>query len=49
MIPAKADPQAQAQSRGEKLEPRLAEAQAGPRRVFFRDAAHLVLGPVLPN
>lgn len=47
MIPAKADPQAQAQFRQEKLEPRLRQAQAGQRRVFFVDAAHFVLGPVL--
>ena len=47
MIPAKADPPAQAQFRQEKLEPRLRPAPAGPRRVFFVDAAHFVLGPVL--
>jgi transposase len=47
MIPARADPQAQAQFRQEKLEPRLRQAQAGQRRVFFVDAAHFVLGPVL--
>lgn len=47
MIPAKANPQAQAQFRQEKLEPRLRQAQAGQRRVFFVDAAHFVLGPVL--
>jgi len=47
MIPAKADPQAQAQFCSEQLEPRLAQAQAGQRRVFFVDAAHFVLGPVL--
>jgi len=47
MIPAKADPQAQAQFRQEKLEPRLRQAQAGQRRVYFVDAAHFVLGPVL--
>jgi hypothetical protein len=29
------------------LEPRLAEAQAGKRRVLFRDAAHFVLGAYL--
>jgi transposase len=47
MIPAKADPPAQAQFRQEKLDPRLRPAPAGPRRVFFVDAAHFVLGPVL--
>jgi hypothetical protein len=27
------------------MEPRLAEAQAGPRAVFFMDAAHFVFAP----
>src|SRR5215510_14054539 len=31
----------------QKLEPRLAEAQAGQRAVFFVDAAHLVFGAFL--
>jgi len=31
----------------EKLEPRLAEAKAGKRRVLFMDAAHFVLGACL--
>jgi len=47
MIPAKADPDAQAAYVKEKLEPRLAEAQAGKRAVFFVDAAHFVLAPFL--
>ena len=34
-IPAKADPEAQEAFKAEKLEPRLAEAQAGQRMVFF--------------
>jgi transposase len=47
MIPAKADPDEQAAYVKEKLEPRLAEAQAGKRAVFFVDAAHFVLAPFL--
>ena len=47
MIPAKADPEAQAAYLTEKLEPRLADAQAGKRTVFFVDAAHFVLAPFL--
>lgn len=47
MIPAKADPDKQAQFLEQKLQPRLREAQAGRRRVCFVDAAHFVLGPVL--
>ncbi len=47
MIPAKADPEAQAAYLHETLEPRLAEAQAGKRAVFFVDAAHFVLAPFL--
>jgi transposase len=47
MMPAKADAQQQAQFRQDKLEPRLREAQAGQRRVYFVDAAHFVLGPLL--
>jgi transposase len=46
-IPAKADPAAQEAFRAEKLEPRLAEAQASPRMVFFMDAAHFVYAPFL--
>ncbi len=43
MIPAKADPEEQATYLQHELEPRLAEAQAGTRAVFFVDAAHFVL------
>jgi len=47
MIPAKANPDEQAAYLKEQLEPRLAEAQAGKRAVFFVDAAHFVLAPFL--
>jgi transposase len=47
MLPAKADPEAQATYLHEEMEPRLAEAQAGQRAVFFVDAAHFVLAPFL--
>jgi transposase len=47
MIPSKADPEAQATYLAENIEPRLAEAQAGKRVVFFVDAAHFVLAPFL--
>jgi transposase len=47
MVPSKADPDEQAAYKAEKLEPRLAEAQAGQRAVFFGDAAHFVLAPFL--
>ncbi len=47
MIPAKADPDAQAAYLQQEIEPRLAEAQAGQRAVFFMDAAHFVLAPFL--
>ena len=47
VIPAKADPEAQAVFLKDELEPRLAEAQAGERAVFFVDAAHFVLGAFL--
>jgi transposase len=46
-MPAKADPEAQEAFKAEKLEPRLAEAQAGQRIVFFMDAAHCVYAPFL--
>lgn len=46
-IPAKADPDKQEAFRLEKLEPRLEEAKAGKRTVFFVDAAHFVLAPFL--
>jgi len=47
MIPAKADPDAQASYLKQAIEPRLAEAPAGQRTVFFLDAAHFVLAPFL--
>ena len=40
MIPTKADPDKQAEYLEKEIEPRLAEAQAGKRAVFFVDAAH---------
>jgi transposase len=46
-LPAKADVEAQEPFKPQALEPRLAEAQAGPRRVFFMDAAHFVFAPFL--
>lgn len=47
MLPAKADPEAQARFLEEELEPRLTQARAGQRAVFFVDAAHFVLAPFL--
>lgn len=47
MIPAKADPVAQADYLQNVLEPRLEEARQGKRAVFFVDAAHFVLAPFL--
>ncbi len=46
MIPAKADVDAQEAFKKTGLEPRLAEAQAGHRAVFFMDAAHFVFAPL---
>ena len=46
-IPANAAPEAQEACKAEKLEPRLAEAQAGQRMVFFMDAAPFVYAPFL--
>lgn len=46
-VPAKADPEKQQECLDEKLNPRLAEAQAGQRHLFFVDAAHFVLQPFL--
>lgn len=46
-IPAKADIQAQQAFKEEQLEPRLEEAKAGKRDVYFVDAAHFVLGAFL--
>lgn len=43
-LPAKADPEVQELFKKKELEPRLEEAQAGKRTVFFIDAAHFVLG-----
>lgn len=47
MIPAKADPEEQKVFLEQELQPRLQEAQAGKRAVFFVDAAHFVLAPFL--
>jgi len=47
MVPAKADPQKQQEFLEQELQPRLDEAQAGKRAVFFVDAAHFVLAPFL--
>ncbi|POZ50026.1 hypothetical protein AADEFJLK_04150 [Methylovulum psychrotolerans] len=47
MIPAKADPDKQEEYLVQTLEPRLDEARAGQRAVFFVDAAHFVLAPFL--
>lgn len=47
MIPAKADPDQQTAYLAQEIEPRLAEAQAGKRAVFFVDAAHFVRAPFL--
>ncbi len=45
MIPAKADPEVQTAYLQQVLEPRLAEAQAGQRAMFFMDAAHIRYRP----
>jgi transposase len=47
MIPAKADLAKQTAYLKQEMEPRLAQAQAGQRAVFFVDAAHFVLAPFL--
>jgi transposase len=47
MIPAKADIKVQEDFKKTELEPRLEEAKAGQRAVFFVDAAHFVLAPFL--
>ena len=47
MIPAKADVEVQEAFKTTPLEPRLEEAKAGQRAVFFGDAAHFVLAPFL--
>jgi len=46
-IPAKADIAAQQEYHDTQLQPRLNEAKAGKREVFFVDAAHFVLGAFL--
>jgi len=46
-IPAKADIDAQKTFHDEILQPRLDEAKAGQRAVYFVDAAHFVLGAFL--
>lgn len=46
-LPAKADPAVQAHFLATQLQPRLDEAVAGQRHVFFVDAAHFVLGAFL--
>lgn len=46
-LPAKADPDKQATFLEEQLEPRLDEAKAGQRALFFVDAAHFVQRPFL--
>jgi transposase len=45
--PGKADPTKQLEFFNEQLEPRLQEAAAGERKVFFVDAAHFVMGAFL--
>ncbi len=47
MVPAKADVEAQQAFKQNELEPRLEQAKAGQRAVFFVDAAHFVLAPFL--
>jgi transposase len=47
MIPAKADLAVQATYLQQEIEPRLDEARAGQRAVFFVDAAHFGLAPFL--
>jgi transposase len=46
-VPAKADPDEQAEYLNDKLLPRLKEAERGQRTVLFVDAAHFVFGPFL--
>lgn len=47
VVPGKADPDEQEAYKQEKLEPRLEEAKAGKRAVFFLDASHFVMGAFL--
>jgi transposase len=46
-IPAKVDIEAQQKFHDEKRQPRLEEAKAGTRSVYFMDAAHFVMGAFL--
>ena len=46
-VPAKVDVEAQEEYKQKKLEPRLEEAKAGKRAVFFVDSAHFVMGAFL--
>lgn len=46
-IPSKADPEKQEYFKNKELNPRLDEAKQGKRLVFFVDAAHFVLAPLL--
>ncbi len=46
-IPAKVNPEAQQEFHDNMLQPRLSEAKAGKRDVYFVDAAHFVLGAFL--
>jgi transposase len=46
-IPAKVDIDAQQKFHDEQLQPRLEEAKAGKRSVYFMDAAHFVMGAFL--
>lgn len=46
-IPAKVDIEAQQKFHDEQLQPRLEEAKAGKRTVYFVDAAHFVMGAFL--
>jgi len=46
-IPAAADVEAQQEFHDKKLQPRIKEAKAGKRELYFVDAAHFVLGTFL--
>ena len=46
-IPANVDLEAQKKFHDEQLQPRLEEAKAGKRAVYFMDAAHFVMGAFL--
>lgn len=46
-IPAKADVEQQERFKQQELEPRIEEARAGRRALYFVDAAHFVLAPFL--